>query len=902
MPSVFINTTILTQSRGAKIVLACGIAATTLGITVLLGWALQIPALVRIRIEWVPMVINTALCFVLAGIALLATMNKARHARRIQIAIGLFISTLASVVLIEVIFGLKAPWDLAQIHRPLQLDYQSPGQMAPNTALGFILFGWGVILRNTLSEKHTAWLRWISFGVLGIGLTGMFGYFLKLEVLYNWTGVVRMALHTGVGMSLLGLGLWHTWRDAAWNVDRSDRAEILRIHRISTGLLILAAVTAGVAGIALIQDRIESVMTENLSRMLKDRKVFFEQVLMHRSERAAVMAENPMLAMLVRQLDEAQYPETKAKLDEHAKRMQTHGFSSILFEGKHTRFAALEPLTAKPDLKVAIRGPYREHLLWKQGYVLRTQIPLRDEQGLAGYVIAEQPLHALSRMASEVSNWGSSGDMAVCVAAASNLDCFPIRTKPQAFTVPDHYLNQPLPMAYAVQQKSGVIKSLDFRGKRVLAAYSPIGDTGLGMVLKMDVAEIYAPIREQFQTALPFLALLVIFSTWFMRAQLRPLLHTLVSTRREAQENEARFVAAAEGSLDAFFILESVRDAHKEIRDFRFLFLNAPAVEMLELTDASAVGHTLSEALPAYRSNGCYEKYLRVLATSLPITEETTGANQAGTVWRRQQIVKLGDGVAVTLQDITERKRVEHLQHEFISTVSHELRTPLTAIRGALGLIMGGVLGELPPKAKDIIRIADQNSARLANLINDLLDMEKLIANGMRFDMQTQPLQPLVEQSIEANRSYAEQHQVQYEFIARAQDALVNIDSQRLLQVLANLLSNAAKFSPPGSKVEIAIYKRASEVQVSVTDYGGGIPADFQHRIFRKFSQADGSDTRQKGGTGLGLAISKELVEQMGGAIGFRSRLGQGACFYFTLPLAAETRNLPQKDSKINSA
>ncbi len=892
----------LAQSRCAKIVLVCGLAATALGLTVLLGWALHIPTLVRIRPDWVPMVINTALCFVLAGLALLASFARPHYARLIQIPIGLFIASLASVVLTQVIFGWQAPWDFAQIHRPLQLDYQRPGQMAPNTALGFILFGLGLVLRHPVSDKHAYWLRWLSFSVLGIGVIGMFGYFLKLEVLYNWTGVVRMALHTGVGMTLLGLGMWHTWRTEAWNIDRSDRGEILRIHRISTGLLILTAVTAGVAGIALIQDRIETVMTENLSRMLKDRRIFFEQVLNHRSERAAVMAENPMLVQLVRQLEDNKHPEVGQKLAEQELRMQIHGFSSIVFESAHKRIVALEQLTEKPDLEITIRGPYRAYLLWKQGYILRTHIPLHDAQGVAGYIIAEQPLYAVSRMASEITSWGSTGDMAVCAAQASNLRCFPIRSKPQVFTVPDHYLHQPLPMTYAVRQQTGVIKSLDFRGKRVLAAYGPIGDTSLGMVLKMDVAEIYAPIREQFQTALPFLALLVLFSTWFMRAQLRPLLHTLVTSRRAAQENEARFVAAAEGSLDAFFIVEGIRDTRQDIHDFRFLFLNAPAIDMLELPGESVLGRALSEVLPVYRSNGCYEKYLHVLNSGVPLTEETTTSTQAGTFWRRQQIVKLGDGVAVTLQDITERKRVEHLQHEFISTVSHELRTPLTAIRGALGLIMGGVLGELPPKAKDIVRIADQNSARLANLINDLLDMEKLIANGMRFDMKIQPLQALVEQSIEANRAYAEQHQVSFALIAKAQDVLVNIDSQRLLQVLANLLSNAAKFSPPGSKVEVAIYKRAAEVQVSVTDHGGGIPVDFQHRIFQKFSQADGSDTRQKGGTGLGLAISKELVEQMGGAIGFRSRLGQGTCFYFTLPLITEMTEPSREDATIKSA
>ena len=872
------------------VVLSCGAATLTLGLVVLSGWALHIPLLIRLRPEWVPMVINTAACFVLGGSALLAESLPRRYAKAIQITLGALIAIIATVVFCQILTGIAAPWDWAEIHRPLQQEYRYPGQMAPNTALGFMLFGWGLVLRNTLTEKHAVWLRVFTFSVLAMGLTGLFGYFLKLEILYNWITTVRMALHTGMGMTLLGVGLWHLWRGASWNEDHGDKGEVLRIHRVSTGLLMLTATVTGVAGIALIQERIETVMADNLSRMVQDRRMFYEQILAHRSERAAVMAENPSLGRLLRELDAHPTQAKQNELATLAKRLQIHGFSALVFEGSGGgRWVELGPLVAQPDIQVALHGPYRADLIWKQGYFLRSRIPVRDASGLAGYVTAEQPLYTITRMSSEIASWGRTGDMAVCTRREQSLHCFPIRVKRQAFIVPATYKGQPLPMTLALQQKAGVIKTLDFRGERVLAAYGPIGDSGLAMVIKMDLAEIYAPIRERFQIALPLLALLVIFSAWFMRAQLRPLLHTLVSSRREARENEARFVAAAEGSLDAFFILESVRDHRGAIRDFRFVFLNAPARLMLEVSEKDMVGKNISDVLPQYSSNGCYEKYLAVLQSGTPLTEETSVAREDGLQWRRQQIVKLGDGVAVTLQDITERKRVEHLQHEFISTVSHELRTPLTAIRGALGLIMGGVLGELPSKAKDIVRIADQNSARLANLINDLLDMEKLIAQGMRFDMQTQTLLPLVEQAIEANRAYAEQHQVRYELIARDAQVEVKIDAQRLTQVIANLLSNAAKFSPAGAKVEVAIYKRAAEVQVSVTDHGNGIPQEFQKHIFQKFSQADSSDTRQKGGTGLGLAISKELIEQMGGSIGFRSKPGQGACFYFILPLANRT-------------
>lgn len=238
--------------------------------------------------------------------------------------------------------------------------------------------------------------------------------------------------------------------------------------------------------------------------------------------------------------------------------------------------------------------------------------------------------------------------------------------------------------------------------------------------------------------------------------------------------------------------------------------------------------------------------------------------------------------------DITELKRAERMKSEFVSTVSHELRTPLTSIGGSLGLLAGGAAGALPEAAVKLLDVAHRNCNRLTLLINDLLDMEKIDAGKLRFDLEAQLLMPLVEQSIEANAGYAMAHGVSLELTGSAPGACAHIDAHRFLQVMANLLSNAAKFSPRGASVEIAAATRENMIRIEIRDRGPGIPEAFRACIFQKFSQADSTDTRAKSGTGLGLAISKALVEGMGGTMGFETAPGAGTTFYFELPQSLE--------------
>jgi len=235
-------------------------------------------------------------------------------------------------------------------------------------------------------------------------------------------------------------------------------------------------------------------------------------------------------------------------------------------------------------------------------------------------------------------------------------------------------------------------------------------------------------------------------------------------------------------------------------------------------------------------------------------------------------------------QDVTQQLEAERLKKEFTSTLSHELRTPLTSIIGSLQLINTGVLGEVQKDVAELTLVAERNGQRLLDLINDILDIEKIESGKLTMLPEVLALDDVVREAIVLNRGFGERFKVGFKALSELPGRQVNADRKRLLQIMTNLLSNAAKFSPEGGSVEIALQEHGAQLRVEVNDRGPGIPENFRGRIFGRFAQADSTSARQKGGTGLGLAICKRLVEMMQGHIGFEDRPGGGTTFWFELP------------------
>ena len=240
-------------------------------------------------------------------------------------------------------------------------------------------------------------------------------------------------------------------------------------------------------------------------------------------------------------------------------------------------------------------------------------------------------------------------------------------------------------------------------------------------------------------------------------------------------------------------------------------------------------------------------------------------------------------GVVVAFTDTTERRALDRMKDEFISTVSHELRTPLTSLRAALGLVTGGALATRPEKMQQMLEIAIGNTDRLIRLVNDILDIERISSGNAELHSAMCPAVALLERAVSLQQAAALKTNLR--LTIEAGDVEVWGDPDRILQALANLISNATKYSPPGGEINLtARYIDDEFAQFDVHDQGRGIPHDKLETIFGRFQQVDASDSRTMGGTGLGLAICRSIITQHGGKIWATSPPGQGATFHFTLP------------------
>ena len=361
-----------------------------------------------------------------------------------------------------------------------------------------------------------------------------------------------------------------------------------------------------------------------------------------------------------------------------------------------------------------------------------------------------------------------------------------------------------------------------------------------------------------------------------------------ITERKKAEnalkESEERYKAIFEGASDGFLAAD--------LKTNKFVFANPKICEITGYSLKELLELNVNDIHPKEDLPFVIDQFTKQAQGTLDVAKDIPILRKDKTVLYcdiSSKVIEIGGQKRLVgfFRDITERKQIERMKDQFVSTVSHELRTPLTSIRASLGLLASGMSGTLPEKGQRMLEIAVTNTDRLVRLINDILDSERLASGKTPMEKKQCSAAQFVTQAADVMKPMAEKAGISLS--VESQDAVLWADPDRIAQALTNLVSNAIKFSPKGGRIWVTAERRENQMVFKVRDEGRGIPPDKLGLLFERFQQVDASDAREKGGTGLGLSISKSIVEQHSGRIWVESTVGKGSTFFFTLPLPQET-------------
>lgn len=855
----------LKRVKVSQILQVGGTILVLTGLVVIFGWYTHQELLMRVLPNQVPMQYNTALLFIGCGLCLV--LFGRGYSRLAAVPAGLVV-IFSLMSLVQYLFNLDFGIDRLFFNPYITSGVQKPGRMAPNTALSFAFASLALLTMGLTFPKVSSRYLFliVIFGSLttALGAVAFLGYLTGISTAYGWGQQTRMAILTTFGMMTLGLAV------VAWGW-RQAQALHKMLPRWLPLLIFIAGLTVTIClwqaflseeGIALDHTTAQTLKTfqRDVTEGFKYRLLLLQEVAYH-LEVTTAPEQTAWQQEVTQEINEFGGITALALTDSN---LDNRKVITLGGNGVGPVLDPTQPLPVSEATRTALlAGKSQGHsapLVIQTGADTRPGLPA-DQAGF----IAFYPLEKGGVRNGFLLGIFQNQDFIKNILSKNSLSAYRLTITSSDQTVYSQDSQGGPPVSGSVQQSSA----------------------NLGGITWKIQLEPGLQVQNSQQSLLPGLSLFGGILISALLAAITMLAQTSWRRARWVEETNLELVRSEElyttlaGNLPESAVL--LFD-----KDLTFTLAEGPILRNWGLDKREIQGKSISQVFPGEvieRLQAGFRKALQGEPSAFEYNNKPTVFSVQ--IFPVKNEPKKSFTGMVVFQDITERKRSEQLKTEFISTVSHELRTPLTSIQGSLGLVIGGVTGQLGPQTHTLLEIAHNNCARLVRLINDILDMEKIESGKMLSHKKPVELIPIIEQAIAANRAYAEQYRVSYHFEPISANIKVNADSDQLIQILNNLLSNAAKYSPTGGKVEIGVTLKASRVQVSVTDQGKGIPEEFKSRIFQKFSQADSSDTRQKGGTGLGLSIVKALLVQHDGEIAFTSKAGEGACFYFNLPVLA---------------
>lgn len=361
---------------------------------------------------------------------------------------------------------------------------------------------------------------------------------------------------------------------------------------------------------------------------------------------------------------------------------------------------------------------------------------------------------------------------------------------------------------------------------------------------------------------------------------------------RRLRISEERFRAVQEASPDGFTVLAAVRDESGSIVDFTWVYANEAAAGMVKRPRDWLLGRRVLEIQPGNRQSGIFDRYVRVVETGEPWVSEIDYEYDGLDVFARLAVARVGDGVAISTIDLSERRRAEEAlreadrqKDEFLAMLAHELRNPLAPIRNASDLLARILPPE--PRAQSVIEVLQRQVAHLSRLVDDLLDVSRITQGRIELKLATVDLAEIIIQAVESVRPSVAERSQDLQVLTHGGSLYVNGDVPRLVQCLVNLLSNAIKYTDRRGRILLESRAEARQAIIEISDNGSGIAPGLLPRIFDLFVQGEQTLDRSQGGLGIGLSLVKRLVEMHGGVVSARSAgLGHGAVFTVRLPLA----------------
>jgi diguanylate cyclase (GGDEF)-like protein/PAS domain S-box-containing protein len=529
---------------------------------------------------------GSATVWVMAGWP--AAQAPSAGATRALRMLALALSTVPALMLVETVMGVSLGVDIAHRDALPTPANPHPGRVSPNACIAFLLLFAVLGLLAGAPGRRARRLSAVAIAAaMLIACMGLLGYLLRLEQLYHWGDLNRMTLATALGLALLAVALWDLrlrWSGLAERIDLHER----RITRRSMVVLSVVAIAAGAGGFVAPEVEFERARKE----AIRSNAFITGEALTHALDSgiwlSTTIATRPIvIEQLARLAANERDAEARDRLRAITRSLLTGGITAARFLDPATRLLtesgrhAVTP--AMPALSLSQQHAPNARIVWAGGYVLLTDLPVMDRGRLVGIFQAEQRLSLMDRLVASVRNTDPSADVIICRRMADRASCLPSKLHPEPANVPifDSHGQPNLPISRALMGESGVVVTPDVRGVQVVAAYVPLGRTGLGMVVKTDAAAVFGPLRQRLGLLALLLAGLVLAGTWLLRRHVRPLVKQLAG-------EQARYRAILDNSNDAFIAINGAGD----VTDW-----NLQAERMFGYTSEEARGRRLSELI-----------------------------------------------------------------------------------------------------------------------------------------------------------------------------------------------------------------------------------------------------------------------------------------------------------------